>query len=110
MRLVDNTMASMRWATVATGAACDSATAHAAAIGAAREVPPQTEVPPVYPVEVTNAPAANRSAVGLRLENQVGWCAAVLDSLQPRKQSPRPSTETPVPPPTHPFRSQRGHF
>src|SRR3546814_1459124 len=96
MRVVDNTMASMRWATVATGAACDSATAHAAAIGAACEVPPWTEVPPVYPVEVTNAPAANRSIVGLRLEKQVGWRAAVLASLQPRKSSTAPMSESQV--------------
>src|SRR3546814_2265904 len=47
-------------------------------------------------VEVTNAPAANRSIVGLRLEKQVGWRAAVLASLQPRKSSTAPMSESQV--------------
>src|SRR3546814_11062366 len=45
---------------------------------------------------VTNAPAANRSIVGLRLEKQVGWRAAVLASLQPRKSSTAPMPESQV--------------
>src|SRR3546814_12016558 len=43
-----------------------------------------------------NAPAANRSIVGLRLEKQVGWRAAVLASLQPRKSSTAPMSESQV--------------
>src|SRR5690606_2555671 len=96
MRVVDSTIASMRWPTVATGAACDSAAAQAAAIGAACEVPPYTDVPPVRPVDVTNAPAANRSVVGLRLAKQAGLRAAVVASLQPRKSSTAPRSESQV--------------
>ena len=53
-----NRMVSARWSTVDSGAACLRAIAHAAAIGDAIDVPPNVDVTPLSPVEVTKAPAA----------------------------------------------------
>ena len=66
--------------------------AHAAAIGAACEVPPKLEVPPLKPVARTNAPAANRSVLALRFEKHVGCLGAVALSVQPRKVVAPPET------------------